>query len=578
MDFGFGTAGFGATAFGTVEQARDVIYDRTIPLQQQSDDEELANFDLRDTLYAIAGVFDELYRKSEYVPFLVDPSTSLSGQEHQVSLVIDSVEDLGGNVQRVTVSLSNDADLLDMFPQSMSSDGTRRDDGWVAVIDDAFFNIRAVDSFNRTIDVFTGRSIGSKLDVRPPDILSLLGDDLGLLVDRADPPDYTRRALWRAPLIKALKVSKRLFSLVGKLYGFDVDLQVPYCISEEIYNNLLITNPQETYKFNIDGVDKFFTTIDPKAFRYDKLKADVIMADRKEPLELPTTFSTPVQDSNGFYCIRIDEAAWLVFNAGNGSGFQFIDEDGDVYFVEKDYFPEEETVPVAGPTELLNGTYGSMGRVRSGSVSIEFTTTGGVTLTYTDNGDGTFNNPVTGLPTTGSLDYDTGAFSSLLIENIQPGSDLVIRGQGPGLCVLGPKGGSEPEPPTGTNGTLVILLTLACSADYRRASMYIIDVSPNEVLSESGANLNRLIDRTIEKINAFIPMHIRVVETSYVLTPVTNQPSVGPNSSIVSSLTVLMESLSVDFLSGPLFDRVIADVQPVDQGAWRISSSLTIEI
>lgn len=571
---GFGFDEFGEHPFGLSKFVYNVAYDRTLPSRQIEDDENFGGGHLKALMYAFADIFQDLYERSEDFPKLVDPTSSISGVEQKQVLSVQSVETVQGGFKRVYFDDLSDDVLMKMFSRSYDRSGRPRQDGWIAVIDGAFFPVESVDSYERYVDVVTNKSIGSSIEFRPPDMLVVLGQHLGLLVDRLDPPDYTRRALFNLPLIKQLKVTKRLFALIGKIYGFDVNLESPFCISKERYDQLVLIDPSSVYVFNINGEDQYFTTSLPKTLRFDIVAADAFPVDSEAPQEFPTSFTSPVLIDDGLYCIRIDVDVWKKYVPFDLSSVRFVDEDGEIYFVEKDHLPHSESIEAVAGTMVLNGNIGDIQAVRPGTVVISYVHSGGSLQSYTDNGLGQFVDSYDGSVTFGTIDYDTGFFAAVAVEDLKVGTDVVIQAEGAGLCVLGPKGGSEPVEPQGSNGQLRFVSSVVCRSDYKPSSVYVFTIEPKEVLTEPGSDLSRLIDRISQKIDEFIPLHIRLVDKSYLLPVVVS----GLSWSVDPDMIVDMDSDSVDLYAGPLFDEIPADQQNADTDAFVVSASLSIEL
>jgi hypothetical protein len=579
MDYGFGTWEFGEGIFGDVDVVRDIAYRRTIPAQQQIDDEEFANFDLRDTLYALAWMFEEATAKARDFVELTDPIQSRSAQEDGVALdVVSSIATPDG-VTRLMVAPGSEEHLLPIFPRSVDGGGTPRLDGWVVMLGGSPYPVVGVDSYARTLDVATSEPIPSSVEARPPDLLTLLGEDIGVLVDEADPPDYTRRALWRAPLLAQLKVTKRLFEVLGRIYGFEVTLRAPYCITEARYDQLLPLHPTEVFKAHHEGETLHFTTRPPLGFRYDQVAADAAPADSGDPFEVATGFGLGGESPEDFRYVQIDYDVWVGLLPGHTRQLEFVDEDGDAFYVEADHIPLEVEVgpftPAFDDKLIITGAPTGLTGFRPGTMEVDIVDLDTLaTVTLTDNGDGTLQDPRTGEPAPGTVTYATGAFSSFTMENYAPNTSFVVRAEGVGIAVQGPKGGGALADPQGDDGALRFVPGLVCGAEYRPAAVYLFDITPGEVLSEPGADLNRLIDRISQKIDRFVPMHIRLVQKTYRLAA---QVQGAPFAGVEPTMSVAHYPDAIDLFTGPLFDQVAADAQPADDGAFRVGAELTVE-
>lgn len=309
-DYGFGTGEFGAGQFGTSDLSRDALWELSVP-QRNKDDDALVGGDLEDFLEMVGWMVDDAMQRAREFPLQGDPVTALSGIENRVTLNFTDVEVIDDGQIRVTIDTDEREMVEPIFSQSVDSDGVPRRDGWLAVIQNEFYRITRVRAHDTeatpygapTIDIRTPVGLGEVLVVQPPDLLTLLGTNVGVLVDKADPPDYTRRNILRHRLLRDLKVSGRLFDVLGRLTGFDVTAKGLYCITEGWYQSLRLSDPLNAYQYN----GRFFTDVDLYGFFFDEIPADVVPLDTfNEPAEIgPLQIANPVEESTNYWCMEV---------------------------------------------------------------------------------------------------------------------------------------------------------------------------------------------------------------------------------------------------------------------------------
>lgn len=412
-EYGFGYGPFGAGPFGRAHTSKDALWRRSIPLREKQDDAENDNH-LERYLEVAAEALDRILETAWGFPEQIDPVTARSGQEYSESLTLIDIEDLGAGVVRVTVDPSQTEIVEIMFGASTDPDTDNlRQDGWVASVDGFdIFQISRVRAYDEesdpvgaaTLDVVTNREITSPLEVRPPDILFRLASNFAPTVDRADPPDYSRRALYRHRLIRDLKVSTRLFELLGAIYGFDVEVSGLYCISEAWYNALLETDPLNAFELP-EGSGKYFTDIPLFGHLYDQVPADVIPADLQTDADFAIEIGPAVEVSENRWCFQVtpDELDRVL-----ALGFwQIVDADGVAHYIEEVNLSEPVTAEDTGVVSTgSRGPYSLVADrppMSAGSLVVTWTDKDLVTRTATDDGVGA----LTG-DGTGTVDYTTG--------------------------------------------------------------------------------------------------------------------------------------------------------------------------
>lgn len=308
-DYGFGTGDFGFCPFGHADLTKSALWELTIP-QRNKDDDALVGGDLEDFLEAVGEMVDDALIRARDFPLQGDPVTALSGSENRINVGYLSADIIPDGQIRVTINESDRALVEKVFPRSVESDGTPRQDGWLAVITGEFYRItrvrahdtEAVPYGSPTIDIKTNIPLEGTLTLQPPDLLTLLGSNVGVLVDKADPTDYTRRNILRHRLLRDLKVSERLFKTLGLLTGFDVKASGLYCISEEWYNSIRLSAPNHTFVFE----GKFFTDLVLSGHRFDEVPADVMPLDTFGDVDVAVIdVSDPVEESENLWCVKV---------------------------------------------------------------------------------------------------------------------------------------------------------------------------------------------------------------------------------------------------------------------------------
>lgn len=484
---GFGSGPFGAGSFGRTAVAFALGIGQ-MPEQMQLEDE---TGDLGLERQMFGELVQQRYALVADHYMLRAPITTNSFLEEAEQAAVAAVSSAG---QDMTITLTSAADdlLWRMFPTSGSlSNESQIYDGWSVALDGLVYPITEVDAFARTISLRTDRlpaDVGATIEVRPPDLLTLHGGMAGLLVDRLDVPDYTRRALYRSRLIRDWKVTDQVFRLVGRLYGFDVQVLPLWCITPAIAAGLIVTNPANVFELN----GKFYTDLPYKRHRYDALPADLIAMDEDEDAQLAVVASAVVQ---------VDPNTLL---PASGTGWWSVQVSASI-------------------TDLIN--------VNAQGVPI------------------------------GRVLFQDSAGARHWIERVAiPSSGLFYVT-------------STIAPATGA-GFVIFEVDFVCSADYRRAALYNIDITPTQVLSEPGADLTRLIARMEEKVSAYVPIHIRVARRRIVLNGVAAPPLFAGAVLNGQVFTIDQNQAPVPFTTAS-FDAIPADQQTMDAGLLFPTGSLT---
>lgn len=352
-DFGFGQSPFGHGRFGFVDINKDMLFDRTVPERIKQDD---VTGDLENLMTVHAEVFDYLLDKVRSLPQQSWPLTSNSSRELSQDITIESQDIIAGSSKAVlSVSESDRDKLFAMWAdRTVGTDKLDISDGWTVLIENRERQVTEINYDTGDITVLTSDflpSLPATLTFYPPDMLSLIGDNVGVFADRLDPPDYTRRALQRHSLISDLKVSKRMFELIGKIYGFEVSAEGLFCISESRYNSMRLTNPTGVFELP-SGSGNYYTNIRPSGFFFDFVPLDLFSLDQSEQVDVgpititasagefdPQDIDSPLPGS-GLYGLDIQPGDEILFN-GQGdqrdvmAKVQVINTStGDAYWVE----------------------------------------------------------------------------------------------------------------------------------------------------------------------------------------------------------------------------------------------------
>jgi hypothetical protein len=355
---GFGSGPFGTGSFGRAAVAFALGFGQMPELMQIEDE--------TGDLQREREMFGELVQQ-RYAPIadhylLRAPITTNGFAEEAETAAVSAVSVVG---QDLTITLTSAADdlLWRMFPTSGALDNTAQIyDGWSAVIDALVYPVTAVDAFARTFTLRTDRlpaDVGATIELRPPDLLTLHGGMAGLLVDRLDVPDYTRRALYRSRLIRDWKVTDQVFRLVGRLYGFDVQVTALWCITAAIAAGLTVTNPANVFELN----GKFYTDLPYKRHRYDAVPADLIAMDEDEDVQVAASASAVIQVNpitllpaagTGWWSVQVAAAVTNLINV-DASGVPlgrvlFQDSAGTRHWIERVALPSSGLFYVASTT------------------------------------------------------------------------------------------------------------------------------------------------------------------------------------------------------------------------------------
>jgi len=398
------------------------LWTKTVPLRTRLDDATQENH-LERYLEVAGDVLNVNLEKAWSYPDQFDPVLAISGQEEAETLTILSVADDFSGTLRLTIDPAEVETVEKMFSASEDENEDLRQDGWVAVIDRKLFQISRVRSYDEesdpegavTIDVVTSQAIPASLEVRPPDLLFRLASNFGPTVDRADPPDFSRRAIYRHRLIRDLKVSRRMFDLLGEIYGFDIEVSNLYCITESWYSALRLSDPEHAYEIPV-GSGMYYTDLPLLGFLFDQVPADVVSLDQQTDqdfaLDIGPSIETdpetglPAVDTN-YWCFSVTTDA---LNVILGLGFwQIVDALGGEYYIE-DFGTEAITDELTGVT--TDGTKGPYAMtadrppIATSSLTVKWDDKDGVLQTVTDDGLGVLSGDGVG-----TVDYDTGAIS-----------------------------------------------------------------------------------------------------------------------------------------------------------------------
>jgi hypothetical protein len=127
-------------------------------------------------------------------------------------------------------------------------------------------------------------------------------------------------------------------------------------------------------------------------------------------------------------------------------------------------------------------------------------------------------------------------------------------------------------PPAGTY-TVRYIPRLQCSAGYKPGPAYRVTILPGEVLSEPGASFDRLVDRIEERVDTYIPIHIRtlikIFQQQSTTAPIFTQNEIAASDMVV-------DTTSPTVLSGTLFDVTALDTVPLDTGTFVITTTLVL--
>jgi hypothetical protein len=484
---GFGSGPFGTGGFGRAQVVYALGFGQ-MPSQMQFEDDS-GDLERERTMFAEL-LFDRYAKIEEHAQLRAPISTpSFIELAQVVPIVTASIlnQDLS-----LELSPAQDALLWQMFASTQdptSSSGVL--DGWSAVIDDVVYPVIAVDAFERTISIRTDKlpsDLGPTVELRPPDLLTLHSGWAGIFVDRRDVPDYTRRALYRTRLIRDWKVTDQVFRLIGRIYGFDVQVTPLWCISPARAAQLLLTSPANVFQFNA----KFYTDLAYRGHRYDATPADVL------PMDLDQDFTVAVVASN---IVEVDPVTLLP--AAN-TGWWQIDVGSAV-------------------TDLI-------------SVDAQ-------------------------LRPLGRVIFEDAQGVRYWIERVeQPSSGVIYV-----TSLIAPAAGA---------GQVIFEVDFLCAADYRRAALYNIDITPTEVLIEPGSDLTRLIERMEEKVAAYVPIHIRVGRRRIVISGIAAVPLFN-GATFSSILSTTDQNQTAPPFTTALYDAIAADAQAMDAGLLVPSGSLT---
>lgn len=476
MSWGFGYGEFGGGPFGAADVAKRLTWDLPVPeITKSKDNGQLEAYtdSIRDALY-------DLFYKASSMDELRLAYDTVASQDLQVVLNVDKVQNLGGLVKRFFINDDDVSSLLAVYPRSAAG----IDDGWSVFYNGTDFRIETVNAkegyFDAVMDVVLPLA---QITIRPPNILSMLARERGMTVDEGDPSDYTRRAAYRHMTIRDWKVTRLMFAMVGKIYGFDVLVDNLYCINQNIYNRLIVSDPGKAFEIPA-GSGKYFTTIEPRGFYYDTVPADYVAADESADVSYPISWNGVIDEGANVYCLLIDNL------------------------------------------------YSS------------------------------FLEPITPSSITVITDSSGNQYT---IESIRPPAGLITQWQ---VCII-----AAAAPPSVDIGTFKFVAKHICRPDWKPAAAYLMDVSPNEVLTEPGADLQRLKERMFNKLIKYVPIHIRLVERIFSLVSTyVGAPVIG----LTTGQKHVYKTGTGGLFTTAFYDIIPADVQPADQGVFEPSATVVV--
>jgi hypothetical protein len=123
------------------------------------------------------------------------------------------------------------------------------------------------------------RVAGYYVMARPPSLLDVLAKDFGFENDANDPESVQRATIAHAHKYFGLKATGESYRIRGEVSGFEVAARTLYLLADAGFAALL---PAPT----VHHVgDKWYTTVAPRALRFDDIRADVRFYDWREAVE-----------------------------------------------------------------------------------------------------------------------------------------------------------------------------------------------------------------------------------------------------------------------------------------------------
>lgn len=438
---GFGSGAFGEGGSGKYDWSRHVLW-RDLPGIDRRMDASTGGGRLEQWADALGEVFDDIARFAEGMESLRDPDSVRTQFDDNLAITITATEaSTDGRTVRVTVS---DADPSDPFTPLA---GTAP--GWILRdADDTEFTVNEVHKLSDAF-VITGNTepaLGAAV-LRPPAMISLLGQDFGVEIDQHDPAPFQRSAVRNVWQWLAVKGAQKSYWIIGKIAGYDVVAYRMWAVSNPAPENI---PPSNVYEIP-EGSGNLYTDYEPRRALFDQVACDVIpmdyycwetpdwTSDSIEPPSPPLADDTSVTDAIASYT---------------------------------------QSVPIISTTDLGDGSW----RIRVGPTDlwpiVEF-----------HNWSAEF---------TGSPVIDTPLETTPAEDSGSPGEwefDVVA--------------GTAPSFGTTVNLNYTCPLTNDCT--FCASSNIRVVMIPNEIAADPEALLNDSLERMVRKIRNVIPVHVRDV-------------------------------------------------------------------
>lgn len=446
---GFGSGTFGYGPFGRFDWAKQVLF-RDLPEIDRARDAEIGS-PLERWSDAIKTSFDFLFIKVENWGDLRDPDTIRTQFNDRINVTIVSSVSVG----RVIEVTLQDPDPADPF--NPIGDATV---GWL-LIDSVGreYTVNAVHKLRPNVVEVVGiaelPATGAAV-LRPPALITFLGSDYGLEIDRHEPEAFQRSAVRNATQWLDLKGSAKSYDILGKISGYRVTPLGLWSIESPAPAAIPADHIYELPA----GSGRYYTDIEPTRPRFDDVAADVV------PLDV--------------FC-------WEVSDTASGGTW--------------DAPPPTGGLP---PGSTLDEALG-------------FTMQDVIVTAVTSLGGGRYRLTVdpadlTPIAWPGQWYFEIGG-NQIFLETLPVET-------APGVWQFEAVLGSTPPVAPGNTIDFGYECRFDMGCGFCRASVIRVEVRPEEVLSDPDALLDAVLTRLIRKIGQVVPVHVRLTDIVHIIGPI----------------------------------------------------------
>lgn len=334
--------------------------------------------------------------------------------------------------------------------------------------------------------------------LRPPAMIGLLGRDFGVEIDQHDPAPFQRSAVRNVWQWLAVKGAQKSYWIIGKIAGYDVVAYRMWAVASPVPDSIPASNVYEIP----EGSGSFYTDYEPRRPLFDEMVCDVV------PLDL--------------FCWETPD--WTTDSIEPPSPSPA--DDTSVTDAISSY---TQSLPILSTTDLGGGSW----RVRVGPADL-----------FPIVGHNHWWAEFTGTPV-----LDT-PLETLPVED----------GGSPGEWEFDVVAGTTPSFGSTVNINYSCPVTIDCT--YCASSNIRVVMVPNEITADPDALLNDSLERMVNKLEKVIPVHVRAVSYSHLVSVEANVYVAAQH--LIADVTQSQRQGFASAFVGYYFDMVPADEITVD--------------